>query len=303
MPEGTSGAPFAETKYTKRAQYNDPQNAFAFRWPDVPRRQFLAERDRAFDPATGTADIPLDSSDVLGTAYTATTPTILCHYLRIAAGENIATSYRASGAVYYVMTGAGESTHDEDTIAWGAGDVFCFPGGGGETVHVAAGADAVMFVTTNEPLLAFERLEPPVNPVVEAVHYPAAEIARRFEPVFAREQADAEAGRAILFSSPALGECTNMLPSINVAINTLQAGGDQRPHRHNGVAVTLAIEGEGIHSMIEDQKIPWSTGAAQITPATELHSHHNRGTKRMVSLVVQDEALHYYTRTPGFSWD
>ena len=287
MPEGTSGAPVAETVYTKRAQYNDPQNAFAFRWPDVPRRQFLAERDRAFDPATGTADIPLDSS----------------RYLRIAAGENIATAYRASGAVYYVMAGAGESTHDEDNIVWGAGDVFCFPGGGGETAHVAGSVDAVLFVTTNEPLLAFERLEPPKNPVIQTVHYPAAEIARRFEAVYAREQTDAEAGRAILFSSAAVGECTNMLPSINVAINTLQAGGDQRPHRHNGVAITLAIQGEGIHSMIEDEKIPWSTGAAQITPATELHSHHNRGTERMVSLVVQDEALHYYTRTPGFSWD
>jgi len=303
MPEGTSGAPVAETVYTKRAQYNDPQNAFAFRWPDVPRRQFLAERDRAFDPATGTADIPLDSSDVLGTAYVATTPTLQCRYLRIAAGENIATAYRASGAVYYVMAGAGESTHDEDHIVWGAGDVFCFPGGGGETAHVAGSVDAVLFVTTNEPLLAFERLEPPKNPVIQTVHYPAAEIARRFEAVYAREQTDAEAGRAILFSSAAVGECTNMLPSINVAINTLQAGGDQRPHRHNGVAITLAIQGEGIHSMIEDEKIPWSTGAAQITPATELHSHHNRGTERMVSLVVQDEALHYYTRTPGFSWD
>ena len=25
--------------------------------------------------------------------------------------------------------------------------------------------------------------------------------------------------------------------------------------------------------------------------------------KRMRSLVIQDEGLHYYTRTPGFSWD
>ena len=55
--------------------------------------------------------------------------------------------------------------------------------------------------------------------------------------------------------------------------------------------------------MIEDQRIDWSTGAAQITPPAELHAHHNRGTGRMMSLVVQDEGLHYYTRTPGFSWE
>ena len=139
--------------------------------------------------------------------------------------------------------------------------------------------------------------------MIETVHYPAAEIARRLEAVFARERSAREAGRAILFSSPALAGCTNMLPSINVAINTLEPGGDQRPHRHNGVAVTLAIQGEGVYSMIEDQRIDWSTGAAMITPPAELHAHHNRGGARMVSLVIQDEDLHYYTRTPGFSWD
>ena len=73
--------------------------------------------------------------------------------------------------------------------------------------------------------------------------------------------------------------------------------------RHNGAAITLSIQGEGVYSMIEDEKVPWSDGAAQITPATELHSHHNRGSGRMRSLVVQDEGLHFYTRTPGFSWD
>ena len=87
------------------------------------------------------------------------------------------------------------------------------------------------------------------------------------------------------------------------AINTLEPGKDQRAHRHNGVAITLALEGEGVYSLIENERVDWVSGAAQVTPATELHSHHNRGTKRMRSLVIQDEGLHYYTRTPGFSWD
>ena len=68
------------------------------------------------------------------------------------------------------------------------------------------------------------------------------------------------------------------------------------------VSETFVLEVRG-NSMIEEQKVDWIAGAAQITPATELHSHHNRGSRRMVSLVVQDEGLHFYTRTPGFSWD
>ena len=58
-----------------------------------------------------------------------------------------------------------------------------------------------------------------------------------------------------LFSTPATA-LANTIPMVNTAINTLEAGGDQRPHRHNGAAITLAIEGEGIHSMIEDEKVP-----------------------------------------------
>ncbi len=299
----TAAKAIDDSIYAQRAQYHDPENAFLFKWSPVPRRQFLAERDRAMDPATGTAEIPLDSSDALMTGYPATTPMILCRYLRIAAGEWIDCKYRASGEIYYVMSGSGESENGDDRLAWGAGDLFCFPGGR-QTSH-AARDDALLFAITNEPQLSFERLEAPKpgEAVIQTVHFPAAEIARRFEVVYARPKTGTESGRAILFSTAAVGECTNLLPSINVAINTLEPGGDQRPHRHNGVAVTLALQGDGVHSMIEDEKIDWSVGAAQITPPADLHSHHNRGSDRMISLVIQDEGLHYYTRTPGFSWD
>ncbi|MBI09447.1 MAG: hypothetical protein CMM55_07970 [Rhodospirillaceae bacterium] len=290
--------------YAQRAQYYDPENAFLFEWSPVPRRQFLAERDQAMDPATGTSEIPLDSSDALVLDYPATTPMILCRYLRLAFGAPLETMYKASGEIYYVMSGTGESINGDDRITWGEGDLFCFPGGC-TTQHAAAGDDALIFAITNEPQLSFERLEPPKpsQAILQTVHFPAEETARRFEAVFARPKSGVESGRALLFSTAAVGECTNLLPTINVAINTLEPGGDQRPHRHNGVAVTLALKGEAVHSMIEDERVDWSLGAAQITPPAELHAHHNRGSDRMVSLVVQDEGLHYYTRTPGFSWD
>lgn len=292
-----------ETPYTARAEYHDPENAFLFKWSPVPRRQFLAERDRAMDQKTGTAEIMLDSSDALEIDYPATTPMILCRYLRIAAGGRIDCQYRASGEIYFVMSGSGESANGANRINWGPGDLFCFPGGGAST-HRATD-DALLFAITNEPQLAFERLQPPKpgEAILQTVHFPADEIAQRFEAIYARPKTGKESGRAILFSTASVGECTNLLPSINVAINTLEPGGDQRPHRHNGVAVTLALQGEKVHSMIEDERVDWSLGAAQITPPADLHAHHNRGSDRMVSLVVQDEGLHYYTRTPGFSWD
>ena len=294
----------SENPYARRARYHTSENPFTFEWPPVPVRQFLAERDRAFDPTTPTGEIALDASRELGTRYPATTPTLLVRYLKIRAGERLRTNLAAGGEIYYVMTGAGESRNGSDSIAWGTGDVYSFPGGS-ETVHRAGSEDCLLFVATDEPLLAFERLRAPApgDAAAETVHWPAREIERRFEAVWQRPSSEKATGRSVMFSTVALAPSYMTIPTINVAINTLEAGCDQRPHRHNGVAVTLAIQGEGIHSMIDGQRVDWATGAAQITPATTLHSHHNRGTKRMRSLVVQDEGLHHYTRTPGFSFD
>jgi gentisate 1,2-dioxygenase len=223
--------------------------------------------------------------------------------LKIRSGERLRTAFAASGEIYYVMRGKGESRSGGDVIAWGQGDVFCLPGGG-ETTHRAGAADCLLFVATNEPLLAFERLRPPLpgQAVVETTHWPAEQIERRFQTIWQRPITEHTTGTSVQFSSAALAPSTNTIPSINTAINTLEAGRDQRPHRHNGVAVTLAIQGEGIYSMVDGERVDWVDGAAQITPATSLHSHHNRGSTRMRSFVVQDEGLHQYTRTPGFSF-
>jgi gentisate 1,2-dioxygenase len=292
------------TPYSERARYNTSENPFTFRWSPVPIRQFLAERNRAFDPSTPTGLIALDIATNLGTAYPATTPTLLARYLKIRSGEALRTTFAAGGEVYYVMKGQGESRNGSDFITWGPGDVFCFPGGD-ETLHRALDRDCLLFAATNEPLLALEGLRPPArgHALVQATHWPAEEIERCFEAVWSRPITDNTTGHSVNFTAASMLPNYVTMPSINVAINTLAPGCDQRPHRHNGVAITLALQGEGIHSMIENQRVDWSDGAAQITPPTLLHSHHNRGTKRMRSLVIQDEGLHLYTRTPGFSFD
>ena len=289
--------------HTSQALYYDPANAFEFCWPPVPRRQFLAERERAFDSATPTGLVALDASDALETSYPATTPSLLAQYLRLRGGERFVTHQRASGEVYFVMHGAGHSRNGADTVAWHRGDLFCFPGGQ-ETLHSAEDEESIVFCVSDEPLTSFQGLQPPRagEALIDTVHWPAAEIDKRLDTVYARPHSNAEAGRVVLLSSQALAPARNILPMMVAAINTLEPGNDQRPHRHNGVAITLALEGEGVYSLIEGERVDWVTGAAQITPATELHSHHNRGTERMRSLVIQDEGLHYYTRTPGFSW-
>lgn len=285
-----------------RARFQDPDNFFAFEWPPVPRRQFLAERDHAFAADTATGEVLLDASDAMGMGYPATTPLLLARYLVVREGAPLEVNRVASAEIIYVFHGKGSSEGCGETLEWGAGDVFCFPGGA-DVRHTAI-EDALLFTVCNEPLLRLESLRPARagKGLVKPVLWSDAAIAEHFRAVLDRPASAETAGRAIQLSSQQMEPAGYPVPTMNVAINTLEPGGDQRPHRHNGAAITLCIQGEGVYSMIEDEKVPWSHGAAQVTPATELHSHHNRGPARMRSLVVQDEGLHFYTRTPGFSW-
>ncbi len=287
----------------ERAIWNTPENAFDWSWPKVPRHQFLSEKEKAYDFNGDSLLIPLDISNVLKTSYMATTPSILARYIKINSKKNLSHILSTSGEIYYVLEGKGFSKNENEMIEWSKGDVFCFPGGK-ETEHSSIADNSILFLVTNEPLLNFEQLSPSYNNSnILPSHWPHEKTASFLEERYKRPKTKETSGVAVLFSTEETLPSRNTIPSINTSINTLEAGGDQRPHRHNGVAITLAIEGEKVYSMIEDQKIDWKNGVAQITPAAELHSHHNRGSKRMISFVVQDEGLHWYLRTTGFSWD
>lgn len=292
-----------DTAYTRRARYFDSANAFNLKRPPVPCHQFLDERDRALDPATGTGLIPLDLSDRMGIPFPATTPLILTRYARICAGERLTTRLKASGELYYVIKGSGETRNGADTIAWGPGDVLCLPGGG-ETTHTAGPEDAVLWMITNEPELAFEHLEPPAaeNAVTGAVHYPAAEIDHQLERVQQKLQGQKIAGLALVLSSAEQAASRNILPSLTLAMNQLPPHDFQRPHRHNSAAITLNIKSKDCHSMVGGRKVDWREHAVMVTPPGEVHSHHNDGDEQMTCLIVQDGGLYYHCRTMGFQY-
>ena len=301
----TQGATDTEqdTPYTERAIYHSAENAFRFKQPPVPRHVFVAERDQAFDPATGTGLIPLDLSDRLDTPFPATTPFLLARYAKIRAGDTLSTRLKAGGEIYYVIRGTGATANGADRIAWAPGDVFCLPGGD-ETTHRAGDGDVILYMITDEPQLALSHFEPPApgNAAVAAVHYPAAEIRRHLDAVLAEPTGAAATGRAVLFTSAPTERTRVCLPSIALAINSLEPGRSQRPHRHNAAALTLCIQGKGCHSTIEGERVDWRPDAVMVTPPTELHAHHNAGDQLMVSLVAQDGGLFYHARAVGFSF-
>ncbi|MEJ1975761.1 MAG: cupin domain-containing protein [Acetobacteraceae bacterium] len=206
------------------------------------------------------------------------------------------------GVIHYVITGSGRTDCAGETNEWGPGDVFILPGGMDHRHHAGA-EDAVLWLVTNEPLLALERMQAPVpgDAPTRVVHYPAAEIAHQMEAIYTMGGVDA--GRAVMFSSDAQEHSRNILPTLTLAMNSLPPGQSQRAHRHNSVAVALVIAGENCHSLVDGRRKDWSPYATTVTPPTSVHSHVNEGSSRALFLIVQDGGLYHHARAMGFSFD
>ncbi|MGS0744034.1 cupin domain-containing protein [Glaciimonas sp. GG7] len=285
------------------ARYFNTGNAFDVKLPAVPDQSFIDEPAQAFHPDTPTSLIACDVSAQLESASAATTPLSLARYAKIKAGETLRTEFIASGIIVYVITGTGSTDCDAEHIVWGAGDVFVLPGGGVHTYR-ANDVDAILWIVTNEPQLAFEHLRAPSLGTAPTcvVHYPADEITRQIDLLYAVGRGKDIPGSALIFSSTSQEAIRNVLPTLTVAMNSLPAGEAQRPHRHNAMAMALIIQGEGCYSIVDGKRKDWSQWATTVTPAVSVHSHHNEGNKRAMFLIIQDGGIYYYTRAMGFAF-
>ena len=304
MNTTTDGLSLPNTPYTSRAVYLTPSNGFGTQLPKVPSHIFITERDQAFNPSTGTAIINLDLSDKLKTEYPATTPNLLARYVRVKAGETQCLNLTSAGEVYYLLEGAGSIAKGEDLINWVEGDSVCLPGGG-ETVITAKDTDCVIYSVTDEPALSWHGAESPATKSgpIEAVHYPGDEVMRLLSDVQQRETEEEMTGRFVLLTNAGAQVTKTVTRTIGLAINSLEPGGIQTPHRHNSAALTLCLGGSDVYSMIEGEKVQWQRHAVMVTPPAELHAHHNEGKDMMLSLVAQDGGLFYNARAIGFSFD
>jgi gentisate 1,2-dioxygenase len=289
--------------YAANARYLTSLDGFNIKRSAIPAHAFRAERDRALDPGAPTGLVPLDLSATLGLAYPATTPFILSRYARIRAGETLSTAFRASAEVYHVIRGSGTTTAGDTTpIVWNASDTFCLPGGAAAS-HRAA-EDAVLWITTNEPQLRFEALQPPApgTAPIQPAFYPMAEIRRRLLEVYLDPRGAAMPGKSVNLGNVALESARTTTPSFTLALNSLLPGESQRGHRHNAVAVTLVLAGERCYSLIDGERADWEPDTVMITPPAAFHSHHNDGDRLALFLIVQDGGVYYHCRTMGFSY-
>ena len=289
--------------YESRARFISVEEGFNIKRPELTPASFDAERDRALSPDTPTGFILLDKSEVLGTAFPATSPLLLAKFLRLRDGDKLKVRLAASGEIYYVIRGRGRSLQNGAALDWAAGDIFCLPGGA-EIEHASLDGDCVVFSVTDEPMLAFEKVAPTAtaDAPIEPVRYPAEMIAAQLDELSSRALDPETPGRALFLTSDRMAAEGTCLPSLTLTLNAVLPGESQRPHKHNAAAIVFITKGGSCHSVIGGQTMDWTQNRVLLTPPNAVHSHLNDGDETAVALIVQDGGLHYHCRTMGFDF-
>ncbi len=269
---------------------------------DVPIQPFPASLHEQGE----TRVIALDLSKELGTAYLATAPNLLASYIRINPGESIRTAVAATSEVFFVMRGSGRTETEEGTIVWKQGDAFTLPCNQG--LEHFADEDSALYWSHDAPLLQYLGVLPTkaqFKPAFYSKAYMHVEV-EQLREIALREKRNRI---GIILGNAACTKTKTMTHTMWSLFNLLPAGEVQKPHRHQSVALDLAVFSgpdtytligkavDGNGDIINPVKAMWATNTVFVTPPGWWHSHHNESDQDGYVFPVQDAGLHTYMRT------
>lgn len=274
-----------------------------------------------FDPeryrGVTTGVVAFDLSEQLGIETApATSPALCASFLRIAAGESLATEPEATSELYYVLNGSGRSTIErgdvplgearQRSLAWSRGDFFVLPSGCASR-HEAS-SQATLYWVTDEPLLRYLGVVASV-PRFAPTLFPWARCDAELRSVAGSAHAAQRNRIAVLIGTAANDRTRTVTHVLWAMYGLVPAGSIQRPHRHQSVALDLVVDCEpGCHtlvgttldetgSIIDPQRIDWQPGGAFVTPPGWWHAHVNDSGGDARIVPIQDAGLHSYLRS------
>lgn len=250
--------------------------------------------------------IPLDLSRDLGiSSGAATSPGLLANFVRIRAGERIGTDPNATSELYYVLRGHGFSAVNGRLIDWAAGDFVTLPAGS-RSIHYAQ-ADAALYWVHDEPLLRHlgaQATEPRFRPT----KFPRARAVEELRRIAARPGANGKSRVSVLLANAEEEQTLTITHVLWAMFGVLPAGQEQRPHRHQSVALDLILDcPPGCYSLLGDRldergeivdpvRVDWEPGGAFVTPPGKWHAHVNESDRDAHLIPVQDAGLQTYLR-------
>ena len=283
--------------------------------PDLPAIPVLVH-PASLHEAGPTRVIPFDLSSMIGGAAPCTSPNLMASYVRVLVGEEISTRALATSQAYYVIRGSGSTTSEHGRVTWNTGDLFVVPKTDGQLVHECSAAEAhdgaALYWIHDQPLLDYLGVAPAVAKF-DPTLFTRQRLLETVEEIRHAPGAKHKNRLGVLLGNAKTEETTKTLThTLWSLLNSIGPKSVQRPHRHNSVALDLAVHAEwpagrvytlmgkeidGNGNIIDPIKCVWATGAVFVTPPGWWHSHHNESDSTAWVLPMQDAGLYTHQRT------
>ncbi len=269
--------------------------------PHVPIRPFPSNVHREGPSRV----VHFDHSRELKTDYPATSPNCLASFVHVHAGELLTTDIQATSHLFYVLRGEGTTEVDGESVAWKVDDVITLPHC--ERITHKARSDSALYWVNDNPLLRYLGVRP-ARAIFRPVHYEAEWLRQQTRRAASEPQAKEHNRIGILLANPACPLTLTITPTLWPLLEVVAPGAVLPPHRHNSVALDLAIKGckGGFTLMgaeVDDQgrikdpvRVDWEDASAFTTPPMLWHEHHNEGNDTAWVFPVQDAGLVTYDR-------
>ena len=272
--------------------------------PQVPITRFGPEI--YMDQPTGV--VPLDLSRELGIKTgEATSPALLANFVRIRAGEQIDSSPNAASQLYYVLYGWGFAAINGRLVKWEKGDFLTLPAGARSVFY--ADAETAMYWVHDEPLLRYLGADA-TQPRFRATKFRRADAVAKLEDIASRPGANEKSRVSVLLANANQEQTLTITHVLWAMFGVLPANQEQRPHRHQSVALDLILDTppSGCYTLLGTRldergeiadaiRVDWQAGGAFTTPPGMWHAHFNETDTPAHLIPIQDAGLQTYLRS------
>jgi gentisate 1,2-dioxygenase len=270
--------------------------------PPIPIVQFSADLHGSGPSRV----IPLDIAERLGCGSPASSASLMANFVRVQAGDRIATANRATSHLLYALQGEGVVQFGDTRIPYRSGDLITLPCG--PDLTVVAEEDSVFYWVNDEPLLRYLGVAP-VSPQFRPTLYPREKSRAALQEAASDALAAQRSRISVLLTNAHFPQTLTITHVLWAMLGILPVGANQLPHAHKSVALDLILECKpGCYTLVSERvdehgnlidpiRVPWEGGGAFITPPGWWHSHHNESGAVAYLMPIQDAGLHTYLRT------
>ncbi|MHA7648998.1 cupin [Mycobacterium sp. ML4] len=254
-----------------------------------------------------TGVIPLDlSADLASGNGAATSPALLANFVRIRGGEQIDTVANATSQLFYILAGRGIAMVGDQLVRWEKGDFLVLPAD--SRAAFQAGAEATMYWVHDEPLLRYLGVRA-TEPRFRPTKYRGADVTAELEHIASQPGANDRNRVSVLLANAEQEQTLTLTHVLWAMFGVLPPGREQRPHRHQSVALDLILDAEpGCYTLLGNRldergriadpiRVDWQAGGAFTTPPGMWHAHYNESEAPAHLIPVQDAGLQTYLRS------